>query len=360
MIKPSISTQKLDPYKVSKSARMTPEEKSRVLKLDWNETTFPPSPLVKKALKKAVDKNFLYFYSDVTSYNLRKKLTKYTRCGIKSIQVFNGSDAALRDICMAFLNPKDKVVIREPTYAQFRVFSDGVGAKYIKFLAANPFDLGLEKFKKNLDLGVKMVYLANPNNPTGVLYPKFLIKMLLENYPKTLFVIDEAYYEFAQKTVSSLVKKHKNIIITRTFSKAFGLAGLRIGYVLACPEIIKILNKIRNGKEVNLLGQIAASAALDDLKYMNGFVNEVLETKDWLVEELMSRDIEVYNSPANFILIKHKNINQLIDFFEKKKIMIRDRSYLPQLRSFARVTVGLRDQMNIFLKKFDQFLKHNS
>ena len=130
------------------------------------------------------------------------------------------------------------------------------------------------------------------------------IRKLCTRYPGTLFVIDEAYSEFAQYTICHLVRDTCNLIVTRTFSKAFCLAGLRLGYALADPWLLHHINLLRNGKDVNLLAQIAAVAALDNVPYMQSHVNEVIATRDWLYDQLRASSVEVSNTRANFLLVR--------------------------------------------------------
>ena len=344
------------PYIPSQSAKLTLQEKADNLRLDWNESTFPPSPLVIKRLKEVIEGGHLNFYPDVTASELREKISHYVSMDPCCIQVFNGSDAALQAICLTYLDSGSKVLVREPTYTQPYTFLASVGANLVRFQGENPFHLALEKYHEYLSSGkIKLVYICNPNNPTGVLYEESAIQQLLEEYPQVLFVIDEAYFEYCKMTAAGLTN-YQNILITRTFSKAFGLAGVRIGYVLGQPQLIDNINKVYNRKDVNLLGQVAASAALDDIPYLESRVDEVIKAREWLVNQLKNLGLSVHETPANFILIKMPNASDVVNELKEKGIFVRDRSYLPQLAGYFRVSIGSLDHMKRVLKAISDSL----
>ena len=350
-IEPTEYVNKLVPYRVSQSARLSLEDKPRFLKLDWNEATFPLSPVVKKRLLEFLETNKLNFYPDVTAMELRQKLSRYVGLDASYIQVFNGSDAAINTICDTYISAGNHVLVREPIYTQPYTFIRVKGANMITFTGESPFSKSLDKYHKYLSSHfIKLVYIVNPNNPTGVLYEISEIGELLQAYPKTLFVIDEAYSEYARKTVIGLVEHNHNLIVAKTFSKAFGLAGLRVGYLISQPSIIGNLNKVRNGKDINVIGQVAASAALDDLPYVEKQINYLIETREWLVKNLLHYGIECRGTPANFILIRVPNVPEVIRRLAEQKVLVRDRSHLPQLDGYIRVTIGMPEEMRRFFE----------
>ena len=352
-IKPTEYVNKLVPYRVSQSGQLSLEDKPRFLKLDWNEATFPLSPVVKKRLLEFLETNSLNYYPDVMATELRQKLSLYVGLDASHIQVFNGSDAAINTICDTYISAGDAVLVREPVYTQPFIFIRVKGANTITFTGETPFSKSLDKYHKYLsNHNIKLVYIANPNNPTGVFYEISEIGELLQAFPKTLFVIDEAYSEYTRKTVIGLVEYNHNLIVARTFSKAFGLAGLRMGYLISQPSIIGNLNKVRNGKDVNVIGQIAASASLDDLTYIDNQINDMIETREWLVKNLLHYGIECRGTPANFILIRVPNVSEVIRRLAEQKILVRDRSHLPQLDGYIRVTIGTPEEMRQFFEVF--------
>ena len=352
-IPPTQFVRELKPYRASDGAGLSTEEKAKYIKLDWNEATYPPSPLVKRSLLRFLEGGNFNYYPDVTAQDLREKIADYVDLPASYIQVFNGSDAALRDICNTYLSVGDNVLVHEPVYSQIFTFLQCMGANLVKILARDPFAKALDDYNRYLSSqDIRVMYIVNPNNPTGLLYERTEIESLLESHPSTLFIIDEAYSEFSGITVADLVPKHHNIIVVRTFSKAFGLAGLRIGYILSQQATIENIDRVRNGKEVNVLAQVAAMAALDDIPYMKTRVEEVRQTREWLVARLIESGVKINTTPANYVLIFATNVRKVVQELKRKRILVRDRSYLPQLAGYMRVSIGTlsRDE-NAILKK---------
>tara|TARA_A100001037_G_C14960367_1_gene549096 strand:- start:157 stop:822 length:666 start_codon:yes stop_codon:yes gene_type:complete len=189
-----------------------------------------------------------------------------------------------------------------------------------------------------------VVYLVNPNNPTGKLLAVDEIEKLLKTYPDTLFIVDEAYYEFAKQSCSHLVVSHKNLIVTRTFSKAFGLASVRLGYCMAHPDTLLHLRKIRNGKAVNALGQLCGIAALDDLDYLDSRIDEMNDAKKFFVDNL-PHEYYAVDSQTNFVLLKTPDSKKLLNKMKDNKILIRDRSSFDNLENCVRITIGSKKQI---------------
>ena len=333
---------KLEPYFVSSGAALKSSEKSKWLKLDWNESTIPPSPHVREALLSFILNEDLRHYPDVNAHELKSKLSQYVEIEENHIEVYNGSDDAFNNVFHCLINPQDTVVIYEPTYTQVKVFIQSRTDNLKSIPIVDP--LGDHKYSFEEIEKASVVYLANPNNPTGYLIKNNEIEALLKTHKETTFIVDEAYYEFCQHTAAHLVRQYKNLIVTRTFSKAFGLAGSRIGYVVAHPEVLSILNKVRNGKSVNVMGQVAASAALDDTPYMEKYVSEVNKSKSYFINEATRLGLECYTGFANFVIIREPNCNNLIEHLRNCKILIRDRSYLKNLEDCVRITIGTHEQ----------------
>ena len=336
-----------EPYRSPIGARMTPGERQGYLKLDFNEATYPPSPRVAEALQ-GVAPNY---YPDMDAKELRGALARYTGRDIEEIRVWNGSDAALRAICWAYLDVGDVALIREPTYSQFGVFVKQVGATLQAVMGQSAFDASFFMY----DVGIrqhqpKLVYIVNPNNPTGVCYSnEIMLTCKVEMYPATLFVIDGAYHEYCLHTIADYLDQLDNLIVVRTLSKAFGLAGVRIGYTLSSPQIARALDKVRNGKDVGVLAQAAAIAALDDTTYMFERVDETLRAKVWTVNVLREAGVEAHDTPANFILIRTEDATRAVEDFRRRGVLVRDRSYLPQLEGYIRVTIGTMEEMRQFV-----------
>lgn len=364
MVLSKTSIQNLKPYTNGFHSGDVFSEGAKVIKLDSNEATASPSPRVLVALTEFIQSAGLNWYPDIHSKALIAKLARYTNMPESRIQTFNGSDNALEIICRTFLSPKDEVVLCSPTYDHFRVYAESCDATLVPAVGPSPFVPKVEVLLDKITDQTKIIYIVNPNNPTGMIYNQEEIRTILEKAPQSLLIVDEAYFEFSGITLTNLVPEYKNLIITRSFSKAFGLAGLRCGYVMAQENILDPINKIRIGKNVNMLAQIASSAALDDLDHMNQFVSEVKLSKEWLCSKLREMNLKVVSTPANFVLVKVKHPSQVTRYLEDQNIFIRNRNDVPQLEGFVRVTIGHQFIMErfwqIFKKTPENFLFGNS
>ena len=306
---------------------------------DWNESEFPPTNKVFEVMK-----SFYRYerYPDITAKLLKNKLSDYVSLPVDFIEVYNGSDDALKDIITVFVDRETHVLSYQPSYTQVNTFITTNTENYMKVNIKNP--LGEHEYDFNYCKVANVVYLVNPNNPTGKLLAVDEIEKLLKTYPDTLFIVDEAYYEFAKQSCSHLVVSHKNLIVTRTFSKAFGLASVRLGYCMAHPDTLLHLRKIRNGKAVNSLAQLCGIAALDDLDYLDSRIDEMNDAKKFFVDNL-PHEYYAVDSQTNFVLLKTPDSKKLLNKMKDNKILIRDRSSFDNLENCVRITIGSKKQI---------------
>mgnify|MGYP003112553113 FL=1 len=306
---------------------------------DWNESEFPPTNKVFEVMK-----SFYRYerYPDITAKLLKSKLSEYVSLPVDFIEVYNGSDDALKDIITVFVDRETHVLSYQPSYTQVNTFITTNTENYMKVNIKNP--LGEHEYEFDYCKVADVVYLVNPNNPTGKLLAVDEIEKLLKTYPDTLFIVDEAYYEFAKQSCSHLVVSHKNLIVTRTFSKAFGLASVRLGYCMAHPDTLLHLRKIRNGKAVNALGQLCGIAALDDLDYLDSRIDEMNDAKKFFVDNL-PHEYYAVDSQTNFVLLKTPDSKKLLNKMKDNKILIRDRSSFDNLENCVRITIGSKKQI---------------
>lgn len=332
-----------------------------VLKLDWNEATVPPSPKVREQIEVFLSNGQLNWYPDINNEKLIKAIAEYSQVEPKNLQYFASSDALHEYIIGTFIKPRDSVTIISPTYDNFRASAESRGALVNYYKLREPFDFCQTNFSKHLEqFNPRIVYLCNPNNPTGTIYEISVIEKLVNFFPKILFIIDEAYYEFTNRSARNIAVKHHNVIVSRTFSKAFALAGFRIGYAISSVENIQYLNKIRNPKNITTLSQIAAMAALNDLSYTKTYVEEVLQTKQWLcnkLEKMKDSYFDIFKGGGNFILFKMspKIKNRIILYLQNKNIFVRDYSHVEGMDGYIRLTIGTKEQMNRFVEEFLRF-----
>ena len=306
---------------------------------DWNESEFPPTNKVFEVMK-----SFYRYerYPDITATQLKNKLSEYVSLPVDFIEVYNGSDDALKDIITVFVDKDTHVLSYQPSYTQVNTFITTNTENYMKVNIKDP--LGKHEYDFNYCKINEVVYLVNPNNPTGKLLPVEEIEKLVKTYPNTLFIVDEAYYEFAKQSCSHLVVSHKNLIVTRTFSKAFGLASVRLGYCMGHPDTLSHIRKIRNGKAVNTLAQLCGIAALNDLDYLQSRIDEMNDAKKFFIDNLPNY-YNALDSDANFVLVKTPDSKKLLDKMRKNKILIRDRSAFDNLENCVRITIGSKKQI---------------
>ena len=306
---------------------------------DWNESEFPPTNKVFEVMK-----SFYRYerYPDITAKQLKNKLSEYVSLPVDFIEVYNGSDDALKDIITVFVDKDTRVLSYQPSYTQVNTFITTNTEHYEKINIQDP--LGEHYYDFDYCKSADVVYLVNPNNPTGKLLPVKEIEKLVKQYPNTLFIVDEAYYEFAKQSCTHLVVSHKNLIVTRTFSKAFGLASVRLGYCMAHPDTLSDVRKIRNGKAVNALGQLCGIAALNDLDYLQSRIDEMNDAKKFFIDNLPNY-YHAVSSDANFVLVKTPNSKKVLEKMKENKILIRDRSAFENLENCVRITIGSKKQI---------------
>ena len=338
------------------------EDKS-VLKLDWNEATIPPSPKVSHALSHLVQEGRLNWYPDVNNCELRASIARYVSLPEANLQYYASSDSLHEYIVRAFIEPGDRIMVVSPTYDNFRASAESLGALVDYFYLNEKFELDYQSLADQIQvLEPKLVYLCNPNNPTGTVLSIDDIQKLISDFKEVLFLVDEAYFEFCDVTCAPLVLEFNNLIVSRTFSKAFALASLRIGYAISAAVNISFLDRIRNPKNINLFAQVAAIAALSDTEYTAKYVAEVRGARDSLVAEINQHsagNIVAHSSGGNFILLRIDQSlkSNFISFLEDEKIFIRNYSHVRGMEDFVRVTVGTRDQMQRFRGRLFQFLE---
>lgn len=318
------------------------EKRKEGLRLDWNESTISPSPHVIAKIKEFVESGKLNTYPTTENEELLTKLSKYVNVSTEDILTFNGSDSALDCVAKTFVDVGDKVVYVCPTYDNFRICLETRGAEIHSLFFTDTFKPEINQMINFVKiLKPKLVYLVNPNNPTGTMFEPNDIEQYLKCTKDTILVIDEAYVEFNLECSSvKLVEKYNNLVVTRTFSKAFCLASVRCGYAISNSETIYMMKKVRNMKEVNQVAQVAASAALDDLPYMLKYVSQVMVSKALLSSALSKLGVPYRIGGGNFFLMQFKNPKKIQEHLKEAGIFIRDRSDVMGLEGYLRVSIG--------------------
>lgn len=354
----------LKPYKLAshKVWAVEPEERQKILKLDWNEATIPPTPLVKERIEALLhEPSFFNLYPTTYNDELLGLLARYVELPKENIQYFGSSDVLHEYICKAFISIGDPVMILGPSYDNFRLTCQANGADVYFSYYNDDFTFDAERFEKDIvTREPAVVYICNPNNPTGNVHSREYIEHLLQEYPDTLFLIDEAYYEFAGVTAKGLVLQHDNILISRTMSKAFALANFRLGYLIAGKDNVQFINKIRNPKNLSTFAQAAGCAALEDIQYMWDYVDEVHKGMTYFADAMQqfADRLKVHPSHGNFMLIEFKNYEDkiaLLNYLAEHNIFVRDTTQAPSVRNCFRITIGTTEQMKHVIEEIKIF-----
>lgn len=309
----------------------------KIIKLDANENPYGCSPRVNKAL---ATYPALSVYPDATQTELRKLLSDYTGVGMEHIVASAGSDRLIDDLFRLFITPGDEVLYGVPTFAMFRFFTDLCGGMAVELPKDEAFQLDPRVIEKAITERTKLILLATPDNPTGAIVPKADILTILDIGLPVL--VDEAYYEFTGETVAPLVGKYDNLMVTRTFSKWAGLAGLRIGYGLFPEKIAGYLMTIKEPYCVNAAAQVAVRESLADKDYLMDRVHAIIAERARLFERLREFNwLKPHPSWANFVLctVLKGRASQLQMELESRGILVR---YFdtPQLKDSLRISVG--------------------
>ncbi len=315
------------------------------VKMASNENALGPSPKAVAALRKSLLK--IHRYPDGGCFYLRQKLAKFLKVPAESLVFGNGSDELLVFAVRAFVSQNEEIIIADPTFLIYEIACSVENGRVVKVPMKN-FRYDLEAMKNKISSSTKLIFIANPDNPVGTYIQEKALSEFLRAVPSNvLVVLDEAYYEFARIKKDypdslSLLKKYPSLIVTRTFSKAYGLAGLRVGYAVAAPEIINALNKVREPFNVNLLAQEAAIAALDDRAHLMKTVKLVNDGRRFLTQSLEKMGARCVDTVTNFILVDLKReIRPIYESLLKSGVIVRPMNAWG-LETFLRVTIGTK------------------
>ena len=286
-------------------------------------------------------------YPDPLQWKVKEKLAGIK--GVKPSQIFlgNGSDEPIDLIIRAFCEPNhDSILITEPTYGMYKVSAEVNAVNVQQVLLTPEFDLDLDAIPNTFDATTKVIFLCSPNNPTGNLLSRDKITEVLKRF-YGLVVIDEAYVDFTKsKSFVQELKKHPNLVVLQTFSKAWGLAGLRLGMCFASEDIINILNKIKYPYNVNIRTQELALDALENAYKKDIWVDEILKERDALARELEKLALvdRIFPTDANFLLVRVKDAQSAYQYLMDNKIIVRDRSRVNLCYNCLRITVGTPEE----------------
>lgn len=340
---------------IERMSGYTPGEQPKdgiYIKLNTNENPYPPSSGVLNAIKEAVNEN-LRLYPDPVATAARTKIAEILGTRPECVMTGNGSDDLLSIIIRSFAGEGDKVVFPYPSYMLYKTLAelqDGVAC-------AVDFTEGYSLPEDFIVEGAKVTFIANPNSPSGTMISPGKISKIASKIDGVL-VVDEAYADFADDNCLSLVKQHDNILILRTLSKSYSLAGIRLGFCIAQEPLIQGLMKVKDSYNVDRLSIAAVIAALDDQKSMKAHTEKIKETRRYLTKSLQGMGFFVYPSQTNFVLarcMKGVSAHTLYQTLKARKILVRYFN-LRRLDDCLRITIGTREEIDILLKHLKELV----
>lgn len=322
---------------------------SKPLKLDDNECTIRPSPAVIAAINDYAVNGPLNWYPDGSAGELRERLSEYVSLPAGAICCFAGADMALDCIARTYLEPGAEAIISAPAKNEFAASARSTGARVIEVYHDIPFEVRVETIVGHIGPHTRVLYICNPNYPTGATFSEAEIVFLLAYAERTMVVIDEPYFEFWGRTVADLVPRFPNLTVVRTFSKAFGLASLRAGYAISDPENLEYVNRLRICRNLSGITQAAAVAALEDCNFMREYVVSVNQSRKTLAQNLAEIGYEFQMTPANFLLLKVSDVILAQETLGEENIIVGDISDILGLENYIVITVGTTDQTDRLL-----------
>ena len=313
------------------------------LRLDFNENTLACSPRVLEALQRVVA-------GDLTRYPERAAVEEFVAAdlGLRAEQVLltNGVDEAIHVLCQAFIDRNDVMLLPVPTYSMYEIYASATDGCVETILAGEDFSFPQDALLAAIKPQTKLICIANPNSPTGATVTREQILSIAEKAPHAIVLVDEAYFHFFGETVIDLIGTVPNLVVARTFSKAYGLAGLRLGMLAAAEETMHWLRRVISPYSVNSLALVCLPPAITDRGYLDWYVSEVKQARAELLPVLDELQVRYWPTEANFVLVdigeKHK---AFVTAMRDRGVLTRDRSADPGCDGCVRITIGTREQM---------------
>lgn len=320
------------------------------IRLDFNENTTGCSEAARKALRKLSGRELAMYpeYQAPTQI-----LAKYFGVKAEELLLTNGGDDALRVFFDTFVEPRSHILICEPTFPMYRYYTEIAGARVEALHYSRDMEFPLTAVLKALRKRPSVFFLANPNNPTGTLVEKGAIERILKAAPRTVVVLDEAYADFSGVTVVPWIRRHANLFIAKTFSKAAGLAGLRLGAVIAQRESLAWVKRAMPPFPVNAAALAAGVAAVREGRTIERYIRDTKRLREWFAAELKQRGVRVFPGKGNFLLADFGGAGPtLFGKLTRNGILIRERSK-DLGPGFARIAIGTKKELQAFLRTLD-------
>ena len=345
-------------YKYDKLTPYTPGEQPRerkYIKLNTNESPFSPSEKVVARVAEAARN--LQLYSDPTCRTLHEKLAEVLGVSADEVLCTNGSDEILNFAFMAFCDEAHPAAFADITYGFYSVFADLNGVPYEAIPLREDFSVGVEDY---LGIG-KTIFIANPNAPTGIALSSCEIEKILVSNPDNVVVVDEAYVDFGGESCIPLIKKYKNLLVTGTFSKSRSMAGARLGFGVACQELIADLNTIKystNPYNVNSMTMAAGIAMLEDEETTKKNCATIMENRAYAEAEMKKLGFLMTDSKTNFLFAMHPEVDggEVYTKLRERGILVRHFT-VPRIAAYNRITVGSREEMEALITALQEILE---
>jgi histidinol-phosphate aminotransferase len=346
-------------YEVENILERTLDE--RVVKLDLNENFAAAIDVMGKLLLDACRDIDIRLYPPPYGGMATKAISDFLGFSESEISVGNGADEVLDLLMKVFVKKDSKVLAVEPTFPMYTYFTQLYGGRKVTVLLRPNFELDVDAILKEIDKETRLLILCSPNNPTGNQLKEGDIKKILREF-NGVVVVDEAYVDFAKYTTIDWVRNFDNLVVLRTFSKAFGLAGVRFGFLASNRSIVECVKRVTSPFNVNIVTQRLIALALKNWNYFKERIQYVIREREWLRNNLAKIDgITPYPSDANFILFKVTKNNltssTVTKRLENRNVLVKDRGNLPLLTNCIRVTVGTRDMNETFLSALREALE---
>jgi len=329
----------------------------QIIRFDTNSMPYIPVEWLSK-LSSTLPGMRVNDYPDTYYSALRRGLSKYVGKNMDCITVTNGADEALDIVSKTFIDPGTPIFVSTPTYSMYRVIAEIMGGKVVYVMRDENFSDDVDALLKASASKEGVMFLCSPNNPTGnTSLTQDIVRLLEES--SCLVVVDESYYEFCGKTSVDLTSKYDNLVVVRTFSKGFCLAGARVGYIVASEEMISSLNRVRPPNSLNVMSLALAEIALNNPDVMKKYVKRIVEERNRIVKNLNEIDgITVYPTEANFVLVRFKKASakDVLEKLLKRGIVVRDVSELPRLENCLRFAVRTSQEDDLLMEAMKYIL----
>ncbi len=340
---------KVDPYVPGE------QPQRKVIKLNTNENPYPPAPGVERALRE-MDTDRLRLYPDPSANDLVSALAEHYGVGRDQVFVGVGSDDVLSMCFLTFFNSEKPILFPDITYSFYKVWAELYRIPY----ECPKLDENFRIVKEDYYRENGGVIFPNPNAPTAIYEELGFVEDILIHNPDAVVIVDEAYIDFAGKSALELIGRYSNLIVVQTFSKARSMAGMRIGYAISSPVLIRYLNDVKysfNSYTMNQTSIVCGKEAVKDLAYFEKTTKKIVETREWAKEELRKLGFEFPDSRANFIFARHPRYDagELFEALKKQDIYVRHWDS-ERIRQYLRITVGTREEMEALFAALRAYL----